>query len=640
MVKSFDPTPFRSKVGASKIAFDRTSYKSKVTRFKEPDQRAEYFKAVYAALGLPYERKPDHVYHFLGHIDLTSSEEAVKAVIQVYLSLGGDRDLYTYLRYLDAYSRRAKIVGQIEAIKRHRQREDERYEEYQYKLSAWHDKDPEKRGQEPHFKDRPEPDAPVEHDIEFVDWFSLEDTTPNLEGYLNYIWYFAPGLATVLSQPVELHLEENPDRPHGYILGTPGSGKSELLKLLVHTYVTNKHYGSVVVIDPTSDFVGQMARWKEFNTTDRLVYFRPTLVKGFTPCINPFEIHDIDADNYSEDALNIKRVIAQELVEALGRIVTEGGGYLTAPMRTILTNCVLVLLDKENSTLEDLSNFMKPEKNSELIAFAQGLSHHEFIADYFATKDSGFNSKGNQQTRDAIGRRMDDLLSVGLFRQVTCGKSTLDLEDAINNKKVILFDLGKGSIGRREGSAFGRLMIAMLIGIAYRREKLPKSLRIPCSVVIDECHSFLSETMEEILMEARKFRLFLTMAQQIAGQRMPINLRDAVLEATNLQIVGGTSMSGAKRNADIVSVEPEKIRQLDVGEFYVRANRSGSPIKFEARSDLIDWRNTVAKSTWKRILADQIHRYYRKMETKVENTKNAENKNEDQFDDTWSIETS
>jgi hypothetical protein len=537
MAKKFDPTPFRSRIGKLRKGFDPAPYRSKITGFKDPDKAPRYRLAAYRALGLPHERSADKVYHYLGDIDITSSPEAMTAMVNAYLSTEDHPNLvYTYKEYLDAYQRRGKIIGQIEAIERFEHSEDVRYQQYEDRYDDWSSRDAEKRGAPPRFYEGRRPNPPDQRDVEFVETFSLEHHTPDVQGYENYLIYMAPGLWAQMKQPLPLYLEENPDRPHGYVLGTPGSGKSELLKLLVHTFVTNRKYGSVVVIDPTSDFAGQIARWKEFNTSDRLIYIRPTLARGKWPCINPFEIHGIDASDYDEEALNVKRVVAQELVEALGRIVTEGGGFLTAPMRTILTNCVLVLLDKESATLEDLSSFMKESRNGELIAFAQTLTHHEYLADYFATKDGGFNAKGNAMTREAIGRRLDDLLSVGVFRKVTCGKSTIDLEHEVNRKKVLVFDLGKGAIGKREGSALGRLVIAMLISIAFRREALPKGERIPCSIVIDECHNFLSETMEDILTEARKYRLLLTMAQQIAGQRMQPGLRDAVLETTNLQV--------------------------------------------------------------------------------------------------------
>lgn len=609
---------FKSRVGErrdSTIPKDKLEdFKSGVSSFelqKGIKNKENYYQAACQAIGIPYEREEGKVYHNIGQLEMSSSVDALDAIVSIYRLNG--HYVYGYEEYLDACKRKGNIERQIESIRKHRQQEDQRYLEFNDRYDDWVARDADTPA--PRYYEKPPPDMPSERDLEFLSVYDLRTFKLDEKGFLAYIQEVAPSLySQIISTPLPLFLEENPDRPHGYILGTPGSGKSELLKLLVHTYVTHKQYGSVVVIDPSSDFVKQIARWKEFNTTNRLIYIRPTLAKGMSPVINPFEIDGVEATDYSEEAINVKRVVAQELVEALGRIIAEGGS-LTPHMKTILTNCVLTLLDKEDSTLKDLSRFMR--NDSELIAFACKLNHHEYMADYFQSKESGFFAKGNPMTKDAIGRRLDELLSVGTFNKLTCGKNTINLVEAVNQKKVILFDLGKGAIGKKEGAAFGRLVIGMLMGMAFRRENLKKEDRVPCALVIDECHNFISESMEEILTEARKYRLLLTLAQQTAGQRMPPALKDAVLETTNLQVVGGTSASGAKRNADIVGVNPDDVRKLKIGEFFVRSSRSGSPIKFKTRTDLLDWRNCVTKESWRRIVRDQIKKHYQQYDSSI-----------------------
>ena len=82
------------------------------------------------------------------------------------------------------------------------------------------------------------------------------------------------------------------------------------------------------------------------------------------------------------------------------------------------------------------------------------------------------------------------------------------MERAVNEKKVVVFGLGKGKLGDA-GVAFARLVVGMLLGIAFRREDLPEYARVPVSLIIDECHNYLTESMEEILTETRKRRRLL-----------------------------------------------------------------------------------------------------------------------------------
>ena len=196
----------------------------------------QYQRVACKALGVPFYKELDKnkIYHHLGSFDINASTEAIDAVVQTYHSLRQPRNyIFSNAEYLDALKRRGRIESQIKSIEKHRQNEAARYEEYSHKHDEWSEKDWEKRGAAPRWIEKPEPNSPPERDLEFILHFDFNAFTPNIEGYLAYLTSVALDLyASVLLPSIPLYLEENPDRPHGYILGTPGSGKSELLKIL------------------------------------------------------------------------------------------------------------------------------------------------------------------------------------------------------------------------------------------------------------------------------------------------------------------------------------------------------------------------------------------------------------------------
>ena len=155
---------------------------------------------------------------------------------------------------------------------------------------------------------------------------------------------------------------------HTYLVGKSGSGKSELLKQLVFPLLTSDE-SAAVVIDPAGDFAEQIAKWKENAGGNRLIYLAPDLELGMTPTINPFEIHGIEPDDTSLQALKVKRVIAQQIVEALQDVIAEGGGEFTKNMLTVLRPCIMALLDRKGATLRDLSRFMDEKRNNDLVTF-------------------------------------------------------------------------------------------------------------------------------------------------------------------------------------------------------------------------------------------------------------------------------
>ena len=593
-------------------------YRTDVTSFDPPGKEGagdfeEYARTACEAVGVPFVPDPKKVFHHVGYFTGMASVDSLNAFVQTYIAIRTPHKyVYFYEEYLDAIKRVGKIQAQLDAIDKHEKSEEERFHNYQEKYDNWAAGDREKPS--PSFFTRSGPSLPPDYDLSFFYAYNLRAFTPNRRGYINYINAVAPDLHELLEKSIPLYLEDDPEKPHGYVLGTSGSGKSELLKLLIHTYVQPNYSGSVVVVDPTGDFTKQIAHWKEFNTQDRLVYIEPTLVEGLSPVINPFEIYGIDANDYSEKALNAKRVTAQRLAEAIGQIV----GDLSPLMSSLLRNCVLVLLDKKGSTLEDLHDFVISDRNSELIAFGQTLTHHDRLPEYFSGKDSGFNQGANKVTKSAIERRIGDLLQTGHVKRLTCGKSTLQLEELAEQHKVLLFNLAQGAIGNEESKAFGRLIIAMLLGMAYRRSEMPEKDRIPVSLLIDECENFVTKSMVNILNETRKYKLSMTLAQQIAGQHMPIDVRETVLQGTNMLMVGRSMRSGAKRNADMVSEEAIEMEQLKTGEFYTLPKGYAPALKFKTRTDLLKFSNSVSTPIWRLTLHDQIQEYYQQQVSRTE----------------------
>jgi hypothetical protein len=164
---------------------------------------------------------------------------------------------------------------------------------------------------------------------------------------------------------------------------------------------------ALVFIEPAGDASKQIAKWREHNTADRLIYVDHSLKLGMTPCINPFEIYGIDAKDTSPPALNAKKVVAQQLLSAFQEVIATGqGSDLTRNMQTVLMQCILVLLDYPGATIRDLLRFANDTANADLVAFAETRTHYPDVRDFFT---HGFYRKTLQPTREAIQNRLQVL---------------------------------------------------------------------------------------------------------------------------------------------------------------------------------------------------------------------------------------
>lgn len=384
---------------------------------------------------------------------------------------------------------------------------------------------------------------------------------------------------------------------HTYITGGSGSGKSELIKILVHAYLQRKDYCTTIVLDPHGDLSQEIAEWKECYSVggeSPLVYIDPFLKEGYTPVINPFQI-----ENKSDLAIDLA---AQELTGVFKELLK--GTPVTLQMETLLIPCVSTIL-RIGGTLEDLQTLMNDERNQKLLKIAQqspNPAHRRFFQEAFLRDNYTV-------TKNSIYTKIQSLLNSTVFYNLIVGKSTINLYELINSKKLIVFNLAKGQLGSDASDAFGRFIIATIQSLALQRAGTRKQDRVPIHLFIDEVHNYISPSIERILTEARKYGLFLTMANQIMGQ-METKIKRIILGNTAVKLTGKNSYDTLNTMAKESGVKLEDLQRLTTGEFILSAE-SREPMKVKVPSHLIASRNAMTAAQWQKTTQSQIQRFYR-----------------------------
>lgn len=98
-------------------------------------------------------------------------------------------------------------------------------------------------------------------------------------------------------------------------------------------------------------------------------------------------------------------------------------------------------------------------------------------------------------------------------------KSTIDFDDIINNGKILICNFSKGLLGEDTSELFGITVLAKLQLASLRRARLEQSKRRPFYLYVDEFQNFATTSFVQMLSEARKYKLFLTMAEQSTSQQ-------------------------------------------------------------------------------------------------------------------------
>jgi hypothetical protein len=96
----------------------------------------------------------------------------------------------------------------------------------------------------------------------------------------------------------------------------------------------------------------------------------------------------------------------------------------------------------------------------------------------------------------------------------------LDLEFIINNQRIFIANLAKGTLGPDQANLLGSLLVARFQAAAFARAKIQEEARRDFNLTIDEFQNFMTDSFASVLSEARKYRLNLTMAHQLSLSRL------------------------------------------------------------------------------------------------------------------------
>jgi hypothetical protein len=112
-----------------------------------------------------------------------------------------------------------------------------------------------------------------------------------------------------------------------------------------------------------------------------------------------------------------------------------------------------------------------------------------------------------------------------VLRNLTCQNRMVDFASVIADRKILLIKLGRGRIGDISAGLLASMVISRLRWAVMKRGAHTGP---PIHVYADEFQSFADHRMGELLAEARKFGLRLTLAHQFAAQ-LPPEILQAVI---------------------------------------------------------------------------------------------------------------
>ncbi len=308
---------------------------------------------------------------------------------------------------------------------------------------------------------------------------------------------------------------------HVYVVGKTGMGKSTMLENMAVQDIRNGN--GMAFIDPHGATAETLLDYIPEDRINDVIYFAP------------FDIDHPISFNVMEDVGYDKRhLVASGLMSAFKKIWQDAW---SARMEYILTNTLLALLEYPDSTLIDVNKMLIDKEFRKKV-----LEHVEdpIVKAFWVEEFAKYTDRYTQEATPAIQNKIGQFVSNPLIRNIIGQKtSSFDFRKVMDEKKILIMNLSKGRMGDTNTQLLGSMLVIKIYLAAMSRADLPpKELqKLPnFYFFVDEFQSFANETFADILSEARKYKLNLTIAHQYIEQ-MPEEVRDAVFGNVGTMIV-------------------------------------------------------------------------------------------------------
>ncbi|PIQ66582.1 MAG: hypothetical protein COV96_00660 [Candidatus Zambryskibacteria bacterium CG11_big_fil_rev_8_21_14_0_20_42_18] len=299
---------------------------------------------------------------------------------------------------------------------------------------------------------------------------------------------------------------------HVYVIGKTGMGKSTLLENMAIQDIQNGN--GIAFIDPHGGTAEKLLEYIPKERVKDVLYFAP------------FDMEHPVSFNIMEDVgANKRHLVVNGLMSVFEKIWEDAW---SARMAYILQNTLLALLEYPGATLLAVNRmYTDKEFRNKVVANVTDVSVKSFWVDEYAK----YTDKYAQEATPAIQNKIGQFAGNPLIRNIIGQpKSSFDLRKILDEKKIMIVNLSKGRVGEGNARLLGSMLITKLYLAAMSRadESASTLASLPqFYLFVDEFQSFADKSFADILSEARKYKLNLTMAHQYIEQ-MEEEVRDAV----------------------------------------------------------------------------------------------------------------
>ncbi|MBI2086541.1 DUF87 domain-containing protein [Candidatus Daviesbacteria bacterium] len=377
-----------------------------------------------------------------------------------------------------------------------------------------------------------------------------------------------------------VYLSEDDRRRHMYIIGRTGTGKSELLKsLMLQDILAGK---GLCFIDPHGDAAEELLQLIPPQRSEDVIYFDPSDME------RPFGINMLEAYNEQQ-----KHFVVASIIGLMYKLFDPNKTGIIGPrFEHGVRNAMLTAMSSPGATFVEVVRLMTDaDFVRELLPKVQDPVVRRYWTDQIAQTTDFHKSEVLDYTVSKFGRFVTNKMMRNIIGQ---SKSSFDLRKVMDEGKILIMNLSKGRIGEENSNFLGLILVPKILQAAMSRSDMAMEQRKDFYLYVDEFQNFATDTFADILSEARKYRLNLTVANQFIGQ-IGEDLKNAVFGNVGTVIgfrVGVTDASYLQHEFSPTFSEADLVN-IESPHAYIKTIVSGEPVvpfSLDTTKDMKKWR--------------------------------------------------
>lgn len=292
-----------------------------------------------------------------------------------------------------------------------------------------------------------------------------------------------------------------------YLLGKTGSGKTNVLETLIHQDIM--HNRGFCLFDINGDLVKKLNTNIPKHRQKDCIYLdtsNPYLEWGYNPLRKVSYQH--------------RHLIASHIIETFQKLWGQQSWGIK--LEHILRNVILTLLDQPKATFSDVTRLLVDDNYR--LQCQQHIVAKE-VKQFWKFQFSKYSKADVLPVLNKVG----SFLAIPMVKKILVDNTKqLSIQSIIDNEKIFLVNLSKGTLGADASHLLGSLLLNSLSAAGFHRSIIDEDERKPFFIYLDEFQNFTTLSLVNMFSELRKFKIGFIVAHQYLNQ-LPVKIKEAVL---------------------------------------------------------------------------------------------------------------